>query len=153
MARRRGMTLIELIVAFTIMLLLTTMAVPLARSRVKRERQRQLRVALEEMRKGIDKYKDMCDAGKLGIQKQDAMCYPESLEAMVEGVKGSGPNADVKLKFLRRIPKDPMTNSFEWGKRSMQDDPKGQGGGGQNVFDVFTKSTEKASDGTAYAEW
>ena len=144
--------MIELIVAFTIMLLLTTMAVPLARSRVKRNRERDLRIALHEIRAGIDKYKDMCDGGKLGIQKQDAMCYPESLEAMVEGVKGSGPNADVKLKFLRRIPKDPMTNSFDWGKRSMQDDPKSQGWGGQNVFDVYTKSSEKASDGTPYSE-
>ncbi|MCU1257392.1 MAG: ral secretion pathway protein [Bryobacterales bacterium] len=152
MSRRSGLTLIELIVAFTIMLLLTTMAVPLARSRVKRNRERDLRIALREIRTGIDKYKDMCDGGKLGIQKQDAMCYPESLDAMVEGVKGSGPNADVKLKFLRRIPKDPMTNSFDWGKRSMQDDPKSQGWGGQNVFDVYTKSSEKASDGTPYSE-
>ncbi len=153
MSRRSGLTLIELIVAFTIMLLLTTMAVPLARSRVKRDRERNLRVALTEIRKGIDKYKDTCDAGKLGIQKQDAMCYPESLEAMVDGVKGSGTNADVKLKFLRRIPKDPMTNSFDWGKRSMQDDPKNSGWGGQNIFDVYTKSNDKASDGTPYAEW
>jgi general secretion pathway protein G len=147
------MTLIELIVAFTIMLLLTTMAVPLARSRVKRNRAHDLSVALNDMRKAIDKYKDMCDGGKLGIQKQDAMCYPESLEALVDGVKGSGTNADVKLKFLRRIPKDPMSNSFDWGKRSMQDDPKSQGWGGQNVFDVYTKSNDKASDGTPYSEW
>lgn len=153
MSRRSGLTLIELIVAFTILLLLTSMAVPLARSRVKRERARALSVALNDMRKAIDKYKDMCDGGKLGIQKQDAQCYPESLEALVDGVKGSGANADTKLKFLRRIPKDPMTNSFDWGKRSMQDDPKSQGWGGQNVFDVYTKSNEKASDGTPYSDW
>jgi general secretion pathway protein G len=153
MSRRSGLTLIELIVAFTILLILTSMAVPLARSRVKRNRARDLTVALGDMRKAIDKYKDMCDGGKLGIQKQDAMCYPESLEALVEGVKGSGTNADVKLKFLRHIPKDPMTNSFEWGKRSMQDDPKSQGWGGQNIFDVYTKSNDKASDGSPYSEW
>ena len=150
---QRGLTLIELIVAFTLLLLLTTMAVPLARSRVRRNRERDLRVALDDMRKGIDKYKDACDANKLGIQKQVAMCYPESLDALVEGVKGSGKDADVKLKFLRRVPLDPLTNKREWGVRSMQDDPKGQGGGGQNVFDVFTKSSEKAGDGTPYSEW
>ncbi len=152
-SRRSGLTLIELIVAFTLMLLLTTMAIPLARSRVRRNRERDLRVALVEMRQAIDKYKDKCDAGQLGIQKQDAQCYPESLDAMVDGVKGSGQNADTKLKFLRRIPLDPLTRKREWGVRSMQDDPKGQGGGGQNVFDVFTKSSEKAGDGTPYSEW
>jgi general secretion pathway protein G len=147
------LTLIELIVAFTIMLLLTTMAVPLARSRVRRNRERDLRVALREMHAAIDKYKDYCDQGKLGIQKQDGFCYPESLEAMVEGVKGSGAAADTKLKFLRRIPIDPMTRGTDWGKRSMQDDPKSNGWGGQNVFSVYTKSNDKASDGTPYAEW
>ena len=152
-SQRSGLTLIELIVAFTLMLVLSTMAVPLARSRVHRNRERELRLALDEIRKGIDKYKDRCDAGQLGIQKQDAQCYPENLDAMVEGVKGSGPNADVKLKFLRRIPIDPLTKKREWGVRSMQDDPKGQGGGGQNVFDIFTKSSEKAGDGTPYSEW
>jgi general secretion pathway protein G len=152
-SRQRGLTLIELIVAFTIMLLLTTMAVPLARSRVRRNRERDLRIALREIHSAIDKYKDYCDQGKLGIQKQDANCYPESLEALVEGVKGSGTNADTKLKFLRRIPIDPMTRSTDWGKRSMQDDPKSNGWGGQNVFAVYTKSNDKASDGTPYAEW
>ena len=151
--RRAGLTLIELIVAFTLLLLLTTMSVPLARSRVRRNRERDLRIALDDMRKSIDKYKDMCDANKLGIQKQDAQCYPESLDALVEGVKGSGQNADTKIKFLRRIPVDPLTGKREWGVRSMQDDPKGQGGGGQNVFDVFTKSQEKAGDGKPYSEW
>ena len=151
--RRAGLTLIELIVAFTLLLLLTTMSVPLARSRVRRNRERDLRIALDDMRKSIDKYKDMCDANKLGIQKQDAQCYPESLDALVEGVKGSGQNADTKIKFLRRVPVDPLTGKREWGVRSMQDDPKGQGGGGQNVFDVFTKSQEKAGDGKPYSEW
>lgn len=156
MARRnsqRGLTLVELIVAFTIMLLLSSMAVPMARSRVRRNKERDLRIALREMRTAIDKYKDMADAGKLGIQKQDANNYPEKLEALVEGVKGSGANADKKLKFLRRVPKDPFTNSTEWGLRSMQDDPKSAGWGGQNVFDVYTKTSEKASDGTAYSDW
>lgn len=156
-ARRRssrsGLTLVELIVAFTILLVLTSMAVPLARGNVRRLQERQLREALHDMRAAIDKYKDMADAGKLGIQKQDAFGYPESLKALVEGVKGSGQAADTKLKFLRRIPRDPMTNSYEWGLRSMQDDSTSMSWGGQNVFDVYSKSTAKSADGTPYSEW
>ena len=153
LSSRKGLTLIELIVAFTILLLLTTMAVPMARGRVRREKERALRNALREIHAAIDKYKDACDSGKLGIQKADNQCYPESLEVLVEGVKGSGTNADTKVKFLRRIPMDPMTKSTDWGKRSMQDDPKSNGWGGQNVFAVYTKSTDKALDGSAYADW
>jgi len=153
MGSKRGMTLVELIVAFTILLVLTSMAVPLARMNVRRIKERQLRESLEEIRHAIDKYKDMADGGKLGIQKLDSYGYPESLQAMVDGVKGSGQAADTKLKFLRRIPYDPMTRTREWGVRSMQDDPKSTGWGGQNVFDVYTKSDEKAADGTPYAEW
>ena len=147
------MTLVELIVAFTILLVLTSMAVPLARMNVRRIKERQLRESLEEIRHAIDKYKDMADGGKLGIQKLDSYGYPESLQALVDGVKGSGQAADTKLKFLRRVPYDPMTRTREWGVRSMQDDPKSTGWGGQNVFDVYTKSDEKAADGTPYAEW
>ena len=150
---RAGMTLVELIVAFTILLVLSSMAVPMARNRVRRMKERQLIQSEEEIRKAIDKYKDMADAGKLGIQKQDSYGYPESLEALVDGVKGSGAASDTKIKFLRRIPLDPMTNSREWGLRSMQDDPKSTGWGGQNVFNVYTKSDEKAADGTPYADW
>ena len=147
------MTLVELIVAFTILLTLSAMAVPLARTNVRRMKERQLRIALEDIRHGIDKYKDMADAGKLGIQKQDAFGYPESLQALVDGVKGSGQAADTKLKFLRRIPVDPMTNSTEWGVRSMQDSPDTTSWGGQNVFDVFTKSQAKDTSGKPYADW
>jgi len=150
---RKGMTLVELIVAFTILLVLSSMAVPMARMNVRRIQERQLREALEEMRHAIDKYKDMADAGKLGIQKQDSYGYPETLQALVDGVKGSGQAADTKLKFLRRIPLDPMTKSRDWGVRSMQDSPDSTGWGGQNVFDVYTKSNDKAADGTPYAEW
>jgi general secretion pathway protein G len=151
--RKSGMTLVELIVAFTILLVLTSMAVPVARSNVRRIKERRLREALHEIHAAIDKYKDMADAGKLGIQKLDTYGYPETLDALVEGVKGSGQAADTKLKFLRRIPLDPMTNTREWGLRSMQDDPKSTGWGGQNVFSVYTKSNDKAADGTPYAEW
>ena len=149
---RRGMTLVELIVAFTIMALLTSMAVPLARYKVRRDRERELRYALREMRTAIDKYKDLADQGQLGIQKMDSDGYPESLDAMVEGVQLSG-TVDKKIRFLRRVPKDPFTNTFEWGLRSTQDDPKSTSWGGQNVFDVYTKSTEKAGDGTPYSDW
>ena len=150
---RRGMTLVELIVAFTILLVLTGMALPVARTNVRRMKERQLRESEYEIRAAIDKYKDMADSGKLGIQKLDSYGYPESLDALVDGVKGSGQAADTKLKFLRRIPLDPMTNTREWGVRSMQDDPKSNGWGGQNVFNVYTKSDDKTADGTPYADW
>jgi len=149
---QRGLTLVELIVAFTIMTLLTAMSVPLARAKVRRERERELRWALREMRTAIDKYKDLCDAQRLGPAKVDTECYPEKLEVLVEGVKLSG-TVDKKVRFLRRIPKDPVANSYDWGLRSHQDEPDSTGWGGQNVFDVYTKSREKAADGTPYAEW
>lgn len=149
---QRGLTLVELIVAFTIMTLLAAMAVPLAGARVRRERERELRWAVREIRTAIDKYKDLCDAQRLGPVKVDTECYPEKLEMLVEGVKLAG-SVDKKIRFLRRIPKDPMTNSYEWGLRSFQDEPTSTSWGGQNVFDVYTKSWEKAGDGTAYSEW
>ena len=151
---RSGLTLVELIVSFTILMVLTSMAVPLARNNVRRMKERDLREALKEMRTAIDKYKDYADSGKLGpADGIDTFNYPKSLEVLVEGVKGTGQAADTKIKFLRRIPLDPMTRTREWGVRSMQDDPKSAGSGGQNVFDVYTKSYEKAADGTPYSEW
>lgn len=150
-----GLTLVELIVAFSIMAILTSMSVPLVRARIRRDHERELRIALSDLRHGIDKFKDAADKGQLAPTAitPDSQGYPLKLTDLVEGVKGTGANADVKLKFLRRIPKDPMTKSNEWGMRSMQDDPKTSGWGGQNVFDVFTKSQEKAADGTPYSEW
>ena len=146
------MTLVELIVAFTILMLLSTMAVPLARYQVQRNKERDLQRALDDIRKGIDKFKDDMDAGKIGPPKIDSDNYPESLEQLVEGVKAMGA-VDKKIKYLRRIPKDPMTNSKDWGLRSTRDDPKALAWGGQNVFDVYTKSSDKAKDGTPYSEW
>ena len=144
--------MVELIVAFTILMLLSAMAVPLARYKVRVEKERQLEQALLQIRNAIDKYKDDADSGKMGPTKLDSDNYPESLDQMVEGVKAAGA-VDKKLHYLRRIPKDPMTNSTDWGKRSTRDDPKSQSWGGQNVFDVYTKSTDKARDGTPYSEW
>ena len=142
----------ELIVSFTIMALLTSMAVPLAAYKVKRDKERELRYALREIRKAIDAYKDASLANKIDV-KLGTEGYPESLEILVQGVKLSQSPDGKVIKFLRRIPMDPMTGTYDWGKRSMQDDPKSQSWGGQNVFDVYTKSTERARDGTPYAEW
>src|SRR5215510_9174481 len=149
---QRGLTLVELIVAFTIMLLLTTMAVPLARGKVRREREKDLRAALREIHNAIDKYKDMKDAGFLGQVKQGTEGYPESLEVLVEGEKTNTADGK-KVRFLRKIPTDPFTGKAEWGLRSTQDDPKSNSWGGQNVFSVYSKTTERAADGTPYSEW
>jgi general secretion pathway protein G len=150
---QRGLTLIELIVAFSVMLILTTMSVPLARSKVRAERERELRYALREMHLAIDKYKDYCDSGYFGPPKSGSNCYPESLEILVEGQKLAQSPDGKKVKFLRRIPRDPFTNKNEWGLRSDQDDPKSQSWGGQNVFAVYSKTMDRAKDGTPYAEW
>jgi general secretion pathway protein G len=235
--RRSGLTLIELIVAFTILLILSTMALPLARVKVQREKERRLRDALTEMRKAIDRYKDMADAGQLGQIDPETMGYPPSLEVMVEGVSvqsagmgggifgqgqqqqmpgqsqggvggassggfggsrgrnpsrggfgsgaggsgfggggvGSGSigggsrassgstssrsssseseDGEQLLRFLRRIPTDPITGSQDWGLRSVQDEPNAMSWGGQNVFDVYTRSMDRSLDGTPYSEW
>jgi general secretion pathway protein G len=145
---QRGITLIELIVAITIIGILMGAAVPVARIAIKREKERQLRRDLWEMRDAIDRYKDAADRGafqtKLGSEN-----YPPDLETLVNGVDVQGK----KIRFLRRIPVDPMTGSTEWQLHSVQDDPKSTSWGGQNVFDVTTKSQTTALDGTKYNEW
>jgi len=149
---QRGFTMIELIVSVAIMTLLTTMALPLAAYKVKRDKERELRYVLREMRQAIDAYKDASDKGKIEV-KLGTEGYPETLEILVEGVKLAQSPDGKKIKFLRRIPKDPMTGQTDWGKRSMQDDPTSQSWGGQSVFDVYSKSTERARDGTPYTDW
>ncbi len=155
--RQSGLTLVELIVAFTILLILTTMAVPMARYQIRRAREKELLYDLRDMRSAINRYKDMCDQQKVDAGSPDAFCYPPTLEILVEGVKQtntiSGNGQTGKIKFLRRIPKDPMTGDKEWGKRSMQDEPASTSWGGQNVFDVFSKTSDNASDGKPYSEW
>jgi general secretion pathway protein G len=150
--RQQGLTLVELIVAFTIMLILTSMAVPLARARIRVERERELRYALRTMYAAIDKYKDYCDQGYFGMVKEGTNCYPESLDILVEGQKLNGPDGK-KIKFLRKIPTDPFMNNTDWGLRSDADDPKATSWGGQNVFTVYSKTMQKAPDGTSYSEW
>jgi general secretion pathway protein G len=150
-AHYRGFTLIELMMSVMIISILVGLAVPLARNSIKREKEIELRAALREMRTAIDKYKDASDRGFIMV-KVDTEGYPEKLQDLVDGVQMVGA-VDKKLKFLRRIPKDPMTNSTEWGQRSYQDDPKATSWGGQNVFDVYTKSERTAFDGTKYNEW
>ena len=147
----RGMSLVELIVAFTILLILTTAALPLARVKVKRERERELRYVLRQMRDAIDRYKDAADRGLIQVEV-GSEGYPPDMETLVNGVDMVG-QVDKKFKFLRRIPRDPMTNSDEWGLRSMQDDPQSMSWGGENLFDVYTKSQGTALDGSSYADW
>ena len=144
----RGLTLIELIVAITILLLLTTAAVPIARVRVRREKERELRRDLWEMRDSIDRYKDAADRGAFQV-KIGTEGYPPDLDTLVNGVNVG----EKKVRFLRRIPVDPMTGKAEWGLRCMQDDPDSTSWCGSNVFDVYSLSTGQAADGTKYAEW
>ncbi len=138
----------ELIVAISIMMILTTAVLPVARLTIRRERERELRRDLWEMRDGIDRYKDAADKGLFQI-KLGTEGYPPDLDTLVKGVDIGGK----KVRFLRRIPVDPMTGKTEWGQRSMQDDPKSTSWGGQNIFDVYTQSQDTALDGTKYAEW
>jgi len=146
--RQRGLTLIELIVAITIMSILTAVALPTVRARIMRQRETELRRDLWEMRDAIDRYKDAADRGAFQI-KLGSEGYPPDLDTLVKGVDVQGK----KVRFLRRIPVDPMTGKTEWGMRSMSDDPKSTSWGGQNVFDVFTKSDGTALDGTKYSDW
>lgn len=146
--RQRGFTLIELIVATTILVILVGMAVPLERNVIKRSNEHQLRQDLWMIRDAIDRYKDAADRGAFQT-KVGAENYPPDLDTLVNGVDVGGK----KLKFLRRIPVDPMTGTTEWGMRSMQDDPDSDSWGGQSVFDVFTKSQGIGLDGTKYKDW
>jgi general secretion pathway protein G len=146
------MTLVELIVAFTILAYLTTLAVPLARYRVQRDKERELVWALRTIHKAIDDYKDAALAGKIQV-KIGTDGYPEKLQDLVDGVDMVQSAEKKKIKFLRRIPIDPMTGTTDWGMRSTQDDPTSTSWGGQNVFSVYTKSAARARDGTLYSTW
>ena len=150
-ARRRseaGLTLIELIIVVTVLSILAVAAVPVVKLQIKRAREQALRRDLQEIRRAIDAYKDAADKGAFQT-KADSMNYPPDMQTLVDGV-------DVQtkhLRFLRKIPTDPMTGSTDWGMRSNQDDADSDSWGGQNVFDVHTKSTGTALDGTKYSSW
>jgi len=147
-----GFTLVELMAAITIMILLTSMAIPLARTEVKRTRELELRRDLRDIRDAIDRYKDFSDRQMIPT-KADTYGYPPDLDTLVQGVELKGAKEGVKYKFLRRIPVDPMTGTAEWGLRAMQDDPDSTSWGGDNVFDIYTKSQGTALDGTRYSDW
>jgi general secretion pathway protein G len=144
----RGLTLVELIVTVAILAILAAGAAPVARFKVKRDKERELRYDLWTMRDSIDKYKDAADRGAFQT-KVDSQNYPPDMETLVNGVDVQGK----KVKFLRRVPVDPMTGKAEWGMRSMQDDPTSDSYGGQSVFDVYSKSQGTALDGTKYSDW
>jgi general secretion pathway protein G len=143
-----GLTLMELIIVVTMVAILASAAIPVAKFQVKRAKERELRRDLWEMRDAIDRYKDVADKGLIQT-KADSINYPPDLQTLVDGV-------DVqtkKMRFLRKIPIDPMTGNADWGMRSNQDDADSDSFGGQNVFDVHSKSTATGLDGTKYSTW
>ena len=165
---QKGFTLIEMIVTFTILAILAAVAIPLAKTAVKREKEIELRRSLRTIRDAIDAYKKLADENRIEFE-DNSEGYPPDLETLVKGVEVSGSaqpggtqpgrkqpaqTEDTKIvKFLRRIPKDPMTNSYDWGLRSYQDDLDSENWGGENVYDIYTKSLGIALDGTKYKEW
>jgi general secretion pathway protein G len=150
-----GYTFVELLVVTALVAILASAVMPLARVATQRQREIELRRTLRELRTAIDHYKDAADQGMIAATelKLGNEGYPPTLEVLVEGVRASGDATDRKLKFLRRIPIDPLTGTKEWGMRSYQDRPDARSWGGQNVFDVFTTSEGTALDGTKYKDW
>ncbi len=150
-SRAMGMTLIELIVATGILMTLASAAIPIARMTIRRQKEAELRRDLREMRDAIDRYKDAADKNQIRVEAATEG-YPPDLDTLVKGVPlAGGPGQHVR--FLRRIPVDPMTGTTDWGLRSVQDDVDSNSWGGQDVFDVFTKSTGAGIDGTQYTDW
>ncbi len=150
-----GYTFVELVVVAAMLMILASAILPLVKVTIQRQREVELHRALREMRVAIDRYKDAADQGLIGSVdiKAGSEGYPPDLETLVEGVRVANDASGRKLKFLRRVPIDPMTKSTEWGMRSYQDNPDATTWGGQNVFDVFTKSAGTALDGTKYKDW
>ncbi len=148
-----GMTLLELIIACAILLILSSAALPVARFTVVRQREKELRLDLREMRNAIDRYKDLADRNMIRTEL-GSEGYPPDLQTLVKGVAIGGTGAAGKnIRFLRRIPVDPITGTPEWGLRAVQDDPDSTSWGGKNIFDVYSKSTGTALDGTKYSDW
>jgi general secretion pathway protein G len=150
-----GFTFVELLVVAALVSVLASAVLPLARVTVQRQRELELRRTLREMRTAIDHYKDAADSGMIaGTElKLGNEGYPTDLEVLVEGIPASGDASGRKLKFLRRIPRDPMTGEAEWGKRSYQDKSDSRSWGGQNVYDVYSLAEGTALDGSQYRDW
>jgi general secretion pathway protein G len=152
--REAGFSYLEMIAAATIMMILASAIMPMARVARTRQRELELRRELRTLRTAIDRYKTAVDSGQIGGTdvQVGSEGYPADLETLVKGVPQVG-KLDTKLKFLRRIPKDPMTGTAEWGQRCYQDESDSDSWCGQNVYDVYSKSTGKGLDGTPYREW
>lgn len=150
-----GFTFIELLVVTTILLILASAIMPLAKVTVQRQREAELRRSLREMRTAIDKFKEAVDNGQIGSidVKAGSEGYPPDLDTLVEGVTVANDASGRKLKFLRRVPRDPITNSTDWGKRSYADKPDATTWGGSNVYDVYSKAQATGLDGTKYSDW
>jgi general secretion pathway protein G len=150
-----GFTFVELIIATAVMMILASAALPIARVSINRQREKDLRYTLREMRTAIDKFKDYADTGRIATFEVQfgSEGYPSSLEVLVEGVAMANDTTGRKLKFLRRIPIDPITGRAEWGMRAYQDSPDSKVWGGQNVYDVYSKAEGIALDGTKYRDW
>jgi general secretion pathway protein G len=151
----RGYTFIELLVVSTIIMILASAIMPLAKVTARRQREAELHRALREMRTAIDKFKDQADLGNISALdlKAGSENYPPDLQTLVDGVTAANDPTGRKLKFLRHVPVDPMTHGTEWGLRSYQDKPDTTHWGGQNVFDVYTTFGGTGLDGTKYREW
>jgi general secretion pathway protein G len=147
----QGMSLLELIIACSILMVLSSAALPIARYSIVHKKEELLRYNLRQMRDAIDRYKDLADSNKIRVEV-GTEGYPPDLETLVKGVK-VGAGDEKKIRFLRRIPVDPMTGQTDWGLRAVSDDPDSRSWAGKNVFDVYSKSQGTASDGTRYADW
>jgi general secretion pathway protein G len=146
-----GMTLLELIIACSILIVLASAALPVARYSIVRSKEAELHRDLREMKDAIDRYKDAADKNLIRVEA-GSEGYPPDLETLVKGVQ-LGASADHKIRFLRKIPVDPITGHADWGLRAVQDDPDSTSWGGKNVFDVYSKSQATALDGTKYSDW
>ncbi|MFN0123170.1 MAG: type II secretion system protein [Blastocatellia bacterium] len=148
-----GFSLLEMIIVMAIMSVMVTAAWPIARNIEKRRQEQELKEVLRRMRDGIDKYKKFCEAGGVPPldRKPEDQCYPPNLDTLVEGV--TPPNSLHKIRFLSRIPRDPMTGGTDWSTRSAQDEPDTRSSGSQNVYDVFSRSEDIGLNGTKYRDW
>jgi general secretion pathway protein G len=155
MRNQRGYSFVELLIVSAILFILASAVMPLAQVTSQRQRESELRSALRTMRTAIDKFKDAVDAGRIAQTEltPGSEGYPPDLETLVDGVPIQNDQSGAMLKFLRRIPVDPMTNSTEWGLRAYQDKPDARSWGRGNVFDVYSKSSGTGLDGTQYKDW